>query len=50
VATLACVVDCTVTPPRLTPGYEKRLSRRSLALVYLAFGAGLAATLLRPRR
>lgn len=40
---VACFVDFNLTPERLTPGYEHRLSRRSLAVVYIAFGAGLAA-------
>lgn len=42
VAALACFVDYRLTPRRLTPGYEHRLSRASLAVVYAAFGAGLA--------
>lgn len=42
VASLACVVDLTLTPPRLRPGFEKRLSTGSLILVYGAFAAGLA--------
>ena len=41
VSGLACLVDYTVTPPRLRPGFEKRLSAPSLCLVYAAFGAGL---------
>ena len=41
-AATACFVDYRLTPRRLEPGFEKRLSRRSLALVYAAFGAGLA--------
>jgi hypothetical protein len=41
VATLACAVDYVVTPKRLTPGFEKHLSMKSMLLVYLAFGAGL---------
>jgi hypothetical protein len=39
----ACYVDYRLTPKRLTPGFEKRLSRTSLAVVYLAFAIGLAA-------
>lgn len=39
----ACAVDYRLTPERLTPGFEKRLSRRSLAFVYVAFAIGLAA-------
>jgi hypothetical protein len=43
VTATAAVVDLAVVPKRLTPGFERRLSRRSLALVYAAFGLGLAA-------
>jgi hypothetical protein len=39
---LACAVDYTITPKRLTPGYELRLSRSSLLAVYVAFAGGLA--------
>jgi hypothetical protein len=42
VAGLACFVDYKMTPHRLQPGYEMRLSRQSLFLVYVAVGAGLA--------
>jgi hypothetical protein len=42
VAALACFVDYRLTPARLMPGYEQRVSRRSLAAVYVAFAAGLA--------
>ncbi len=42
----ACVVDYCLTPKRLTPGFEKRLSSGSLFLVYAAFAAGLAASAL----
>jgi hypothetical protein len=38
----AAVVDLLLVPQRLTPGFEHRLSRRSLAGVYGAFGIGLA--------
>ena len=38
---LACTVDYTITPKRLTPGYELRLSKPSMAAVYVAFAAGL---------
>ena len=34
VATLACFVDYQLTPERLQPGFEKRLSTPSMALVY----------------
>ena len=44
VATLAAAVDYTITPKRLTPGFEKRLSVPSLVVVYAAFGVGLALT------
>lgn len=40
VAALACFVDYNLTPKRLRPGYEKRLSKPSLFLVYAATGAG----------
>ena len=39
---VACFVDYQLTPRRLRPGFEKRLSKPSLALVYGAFGLGLA--------
>lgn len=41
VAALACFVDYKMTPQRLQPGFEKRLSTPSLFLVYASFGAGL---------
>ena len=41
VAAMACFTDYRLTPRRLRPGYEKRLSSASLFLVYAAFGAGL---------
>ncbi|WP_343728205.1 hypothetical protein [Duganella sp.] len=40
---VACFVDYQMTPKRLRPGFEERVSRSSLALVYTAFGLGLAA-------
>jgi hypothetical protein len=40
-AALACFVDYQLTPKRLTPGFEKRLSKKSLFFVYTAFGLGL---------
>ena len=40
---VACLTDYQLTPPRLRPGYEQRLSRGALALVYGAFAIGLAA-------
>lgn len=48
VAAVACFVDLKCTPRRLTPGFERRLPAGSLALVYAAFGIGLA--LARPPR
>jgi len=42
VSAVAAVVDLACVPDRLTPGFEKRLSGRSLVLVYTAFAAGLA--------
>lgn len=39
----ACFTDYQLTPPRLRPGFEERLSKPSLAVVYAAFGVGLAA-------
>jgi len=42
VSGLACFVDYRLTPERLMPGYERRLSRGALAVVYAAFAAGLA--------
>jgi hypothetical protein len=44
VATLAAAIDYTITPKRLTPGYEARLSIPSLVVVYAAFAVGLALT------
>lgn len=43
VATAACVVDYTVTPKRFRPGFERHISRPSIAAVYVAFGMGLFA-------
>src|SRR5690606_36554788 len=51
VAAVACAVDMRCSPKRLTPGFERRLSKRSLLLVYTAFGLGLAVhTLIDHRR
>jgi hypothetical protein len=47
---VACFVDYELTPDRLKPGYEKRLSRPALAAVYGAFGLGLAAGAMLCRR
>lgn len=43
-AAVACFVDYRVTPARLSPGFEKRLSRPAIGLGYVAFGLGLALT------
>lgn len=42
VTAAAAVVDLKLVPERLTPGFEHRLSRGSLALVYAGFALGLA--------
>jgi hypothetical protein len=42
VTALAAVVDLAVVPKRLSPGFEQRLTRPSLGLVYAGFGVGLA--------
>ncbi len=47
---VACFADYQLTPKRLRPGFEERLSRQSLALVYGAFALGLAAGALTSRR
>ena len=45
-AALAFVVDYTVTPRRLRPGFEHHLSAVSMLSVYAAFTLGLAAATL----
>lgn len=47
---MACATDFQLTPRRLRPGFEQRLSRPSLALVYGAFCCGLAAGAILNRR
>lgn len=47
---LACFADYKLTPERLKPGYEKRLSKKSLAGVYAAFAVGLALGAIALRR
>jgi predicted aconitase len=47
---LACFTDYKLTPKRLHPGYEKRLSKKSLAGVYAAFAVGLALGAIALRR
>ena len=39
---IACLVDYKLTPKSMNPGYEMRLSKKSLAGVYAAFAIGLA--------
>lgn len=48
-AATACFVDYKLTPKRLEPGFEKRISRRSMAMVYAAFAAGLVLAALAGR-
>lgn len=43
---VACFTDYKLTPERLNPGFEKRLTTPSVAAVYVAFGLGLAAAAL----
>ncbi|HVE88151.1 MAG TPA: hypothetical protein VNA44_00480 [Burkholderiaceae bacterium] len=43
-AAVACFVDYQLTPKRLTPGFEHRLSKASLFVVYATFAVGLAVT------
>lgn len=38
----AAFTDLALTPPRLTPGFEQRLSPRGLAWTYALFAVGLA--------
>jgi hypothetical protein len=48
---LACFVDYQMTPKRLRPGYEMRLSRSSVFWVYAGVGAGfLLSSLLDARK
>jgi hypothetical protein len=44
VTALAAYTDLRVVPPRLSPGFEHRISPGSVALTYLAFAGGLALT------
>ncbi len=41
-AAAACFCDYNLTPPRFSPGFERRLSKSSLFWVYATIGAGLA--------
>ena len=51
VASLACFVDYKLTPERLQPGFEKRLSTPSMAMVYggVALGFVIRGLLLSDR-
>lgn len=42
VAGVACLTDYKLTPPGLEPGYEMRLSRKSLFYAYCGVAVGLA--------
>lgn len=42
VAGLAAFIDYQLTPRRLQPGYEMRLSRKALLAVYAGFGLAMA--------
>jgi hypothetical protein len=48
-ALVAYVVDYHVVPKRVTPGYEAHLSKRSLAMTYVALAAGFAIAALSRR-
>jgi len=47
--TAAYIVDFHLTPKRLTPGFEHRLSKGALLMVYGSFAIGLAAVALADR-
>lgn len=47
---ISCAVDYTVTPRSLRPGFEHRLSRPALGVMYAAFALGLAAGCLAANR
>lgn len=49
-AAVAAAVDYGITPKRFTPGWEDVLTKRSIAVAYLAMAAGLAAGGLLARR
>jgi hypothetical protein len=49
ITTVAYAVDFHVIPKRLTPGFEHRLSKRSLLTVYATFAIGLATVALMDR-
>lgn len=41
VAGMACFTDYRLTPDRLEPGYDRRLTNPSVGLAYIAFGLGV---------
>ena len=47
---VACFADYQLTPERFKPGFEAHLSRPALAIVYGAFGVGLAFGAMLSRR
>jgi len=47
---VAYVTDYMVVPKRLTPGFEMRLSKPSLAAIYIALAGSLAAGLILTKR
>lgn len=49
VSALAAFVDYAVVPKRLTPGWEKVVTPRSIALAYVTMSLVLATSALRPR-
>jgi hypothetical protein len=50
VTAVAALTDLKLVPERLTPGFENRLRPGSVALVYVAFAAGLALAAAASRR
>ncbi|NUZ06014.1 hypothetical protein [Piscinibacter koreensis] len=50
VTAVAALTDLKLVPERLTPGFENRLRPGSVALVYVAFAAGLAIAAAAARR
>jgi hypothetical protein len=42
VTAIGAFTDLRLVPPRLSPGFEHRLSKAGVALVYLGFACGLA--------
>ena len=50
VSVVAYLIDYRVVPGRLTPGFEKRLSNRSLLVIYIALALGLGLGGLRRKK